>query len=248
MGRVLLVTGGGRGIGGAIARLGARIGYDVAVNYRANGAAAKSVVGEIEAAGGRAIALEADVSVEADVVRMFGEVDRQLGPVEALVNNAGITGGNARVSAVTPRQLQDVFSVNVFGAFYCAREAIQRMSTANGGKGGAIVNVSSGAAKTGSPGMYVHYAATKGAIDVMAIGLAREVATEGIRVNSVRVGITDTDMHAFAKNPEKLAVLSTVPPMQRIAQPAEIAETILWLLSDQASYVTGAVVDAGGGI
>lgn len=245
---VLVVTGGGRGIGAAIARLAAAEGYAVAINYRHDTATAEALVAALRAAGARAIAVQGDVGREDDVVRLFEHVDRELGPVTALVNNAGITGGNARVEDVTQAQLLQVMQVNVIGAFLCAREAVRRMSTRHGGRGGAIVNVSSGASKTGSPGTYVHYAATKGALDTMALGLAREVATEGIRVNSVRVGITDTDLHDFAANPQKLAALSRIPPMQRVADPAEIAQTVLWLLSPAASYVTAAIVDAGGGI
>lgn len=245
---VLLVTGGGRGIGAAIARLAGARGYDVGVNYRRDRASAERVVAEIEASGSRAVAIPGDVSEESDVTKVFAALDRDLGPIAALVNNAGITGGAARVEAVTQDQLERVFSVNIVGAFLCAREAVKRMSTSHGGQGGAIVNISSGAAKLGSPGVWVHYAASKGALDSFTLGLAREVAAEGIRVNGLRVGITDTDLHDFAGNPEKLAQMSKVPPMQRVATPEEIAESALWLLSDQASYVSAALVDAGGGM
>ncbi len=248
MSDVVLITGGARGIGAATARLAAAKGYAVVINYRSDSGAAARLVEEIEAAGGRALAVQADVAVEADVMRLFETVDRVLGPVTALVNNAGVSGGDSRVADVTYGQLEDAFSVNVFGAFLCAREAVKRMSTCGGGSGGSIVNVSSGASKTGSPGMRVHYAATKGALDVMTVGLAREVATEGIRVNAVRAGVTDTDAHAFADNPERLAAMSKMIPMQRVAHPREMAEAILWLLSGESSYVTAALLDAGGGI
>ncbi|MEX0923995.1 MAG: SDR family oxidoreductase [Rhodovibrionaceae bacterium] len=246
--QVLLVTGAGRGIGAAIARLAAARGYAVGVNYRSDADSAGRVVAEIEAAGGRALALPGDVSRDADVLEIFAALDGEFGPLTALVNNAGITGGTARIEAVTQEQIEKAFAVNVIGAFLCAREAVKRMSTAHGGQGGAIVNISSGAAKLGSPGVYVHYAATKGALDSFTLGMAREVAAEGIRVNSLRVGITDTDIHGFAANPDKLARLSRIPPMQRVAAPEEIAESALWLLSDQASYVTAALIDAGGGM
>ena len=246
--KVLLVTGGGRGIGAAIARLAGTRGYDVGVNYRSDAKSAESVVADVEAAGGRALAIPGDVSKERDVLEIFSALDRELGPVVALANNAGISGGTARVEAVTQEQVERVFSTNVVGAFLCAREAVKRMSTKHGGQGGVIVNISSGAAKLGSPGVWVHYAASKGALDTFTLGLAREVAAEGIRVNSLRVGITDTDLHDFAENPEKLAQMSKVPPMQRVAAPEEIAESALWLLSDQASYISAALVDAGGGM
>ena len=246
--KVLLVTGGGRGIGAAIARLAGAHGYDVGVNYRSDKKAAESVVADVETTGGRALAIPGDVSKESDVLAIFAAVDREFGPVTALVNNAGITGGTARVEVVTREQVERVLSINVVGAFLCAREAVKRMSTKHGGPGGAIVNISSGAARLGSPGVWVHYAASKGALDTFTLGLAREVAAEGIRVNSLRVGITDTDLHEFAKYPEKLAQMSKVPPMRRVAAPEEIAESALWLLSDQASYVSAALVDAGGGM
>lgn len=246
--KVLLVTGGGRGIGAAIARLAGARGYDIGVNYRSDADSARAVVADIEAAGGRAIAIPGDVSKDGDVLEIFAALDRELGPIAALVNNAGITGGTARVEEVTQEQVEQAFAINVVGAFLCAREAVKRMSTKHGGQGGAIVNISSGAAKLGSPGVWVHYAATKGALDTFTLGLAREVAAEGIRVNSLRVGITDTDLHGFADNPEKLERMSKVPPMQRVAAPEEIAESALWLLSDQASYVSAALVDAGGGM
>lgn len=245
---VMLVTGGGRGIGAAIARLAGARGYDVGVNYRSDAASANAVVAEIEANGARAVAIPGDVSREDEVVEIFAMLDRELGGISALANNAGVTGGAARVEAVTQAQIERVFAVNVTGAFLCAREAVKRMSTAKGGSGGAIVNISSGAAKLGSPGVWVHYAASKGALDTFTLGLAREVAADGIRVNGLRVGITDTDLHAFAEDPEKLTRMSKVPPMQRVATPEEIAESALWLLSDQASYVSAALVDAGGGM
>ncbi len=245
---VLIVTGGSRGIGRAVSLRAAALGYRVAVNYRGDEAAAGETVDAIRAAGGTAEAMRGDMSVEADISALFNEVDNSLGPVTALVNNAGITGGDARIDTVTGDQVTRTMAVNVVGPFLCCREAVRRMSTAHGGKGGTIVNMSSGAARLGSPGMRIHYAASKGALDTLTIGLSKEVAAEGIRVNSVRAGITDTEIHGFADNPQKLAALSRIPPMGRVATVDEIAASVIWLLSDEASYVTGALLDVGGGL
>jgi NAD(P)-dependent dehydrogenase (short-subunit alcohol dehydrogenase family) len=243
---VLLVTGGGRGIGAATARLAATRGYSVAVNYRSNREAAEAVVADIEATGGRARAIQGDVSAEADVRRLFEEVDR-FGRLRGLVNNAGILELQMRVEQMTAERLTRVFATNVTGAFLCAREAVRRMSTARGGPGGAIVNVSSGASRLGSPGEYVDYAASKGAIDTMTIGLSREVAEEGIRVNAVRAGFIYTDIHASGGEPARVDRVKAFVPMKRGGQPEEVARAIVWLLSDEASYTTGTFIDVTGG-
>jgi NAD(P)-dependent dehydrogenase (short-subunit alcohol dehydrogenase family) len=245
--RVLLVTGGGRGIGAAVARLAAARGFAVALSYLENRAAAEATVAEIERAGGRAVAFAGDVAREADVERLFAEVDGALGPLDALVNNAGVLARQMRLDEMDAERIERVFAVNVLGAFLCAREAVRRMSTRRGGRGGAIVNVSSGAARLGSPGEYVDYAASKGAVDTFTIGLAKEVAGEGIRVNAVRPGFIRTELHARGGEPERVARLAPMVPMQRGGEPSEVAETVLWLLSDAASYVTGAIVDVAGG-
>lgn len=246
-GGVLMITGGGRGIGAATARLAARRGYAVCVNFLRNRAAADGVAQEIRDGGGRAIALAGDVAVEKDVVDLFQECDRALGPLTALVNNAGIVERQSRVEAMDAARLQRMFATNVIGAFLCAREAIRRMSTKHGGKGGAIVNLSSGAARLGSPGEYVDYAASKGAIDTMTIGLAKELAAEGIRVNCVRPGFVHTDIHAAGGEPDRIERLRDGIPMKRGGKPEEVARAILWLLSDEASYSTGAILDVTGG-
>ncbi|MEP6701482.1 MAG: SDR family oxidoreductase [Betaproteobacteria bacterium] len=243
----MLVTGGSRGIGAATAILAGTRGYAVGVNFVSNAAAAADVVASIARAGGRAVALAGDVSIEADVVRLFEETDRQLGPLTALVNNAGILATQQRVEAMDAARLGRIFAANVTGSFICAREAIKRMSTRHGGSGGAIVNVSSAAARLGAPGEYVDYAASKGAIDTFTIGLAREVAAEGIRVNAVRPGIIYTDIHASGGVPDRVERLKDNVPMRRGGQASEVAATILWLLSDEASYVTGSIVDVTGG-
>jgi NAD(P)-dependent dehydrogenase (short-subunit alcohol dehydrogenase family) len=247
MTQVVLVTGGSRGIGAATARLAAQRGYAVAVNYRTNEAAARAVVDGIERAGGHAIAVRADVSLEADVVRLFETVDAQLGRVTALVNNAGILEQQTRVEQMDAARLQRVLATNVTGAFVCAREAVRRMSTAHGGAGGAIVNVSSRAAQLGAPGEYVDYAASKAALDALTIGLAREVAAEGIRVNGVRAGIIYTEIHASGGEPGRPDRLGPTLPMRRSGQAIEVARAILWLLSDEASYSTGTFIDVAGG-
>ena len=244
---VAVVTGGSRGIGEATAVLAASRGYAVAVNYRANRAAADAVVARIAASGGRAIAVAADVSVESDVMRLFETVDRELGRMTALVNNAGILRPQTTVAQMEAERLQAIFATNVVGAFLCAREAIKRMSTRHGGSGGAIVNVSSAAARLGSPREYVDYAASKGALDTMTIGLSKEVAEDGIRVNAVRPGLIYTEIHASGGEPARVDRLKTAMPMRRGGDPLEVARAILWLLSDEASYSTGTFIDVTGG-
>lgn len=243
----MIVTGGGRGIGAAVARAAAARGFAVAVNYVSDGESARQVVRDIGESGGVAIDIQADVSREADVVRLFATTDRQLGKLSALVNNAGISGGLARVDQVTEEMLARVFAVNVTGSFLCAREAVRRMSSRHGGSGGSIVTISSRAAQIGGAGEWVHYAATKGALDTFTVGLAREVAQEGIRVNAVAAGLVETGMHAAAGVPERAARMSPMIPMGRAGQPEEIAEAVLWLSSSAASYVTGAIVAVAGG-
>jgi NAD(P)-dependent dehydrogenase (short-subunit alcohol dehydrogenase family) len=245
--KVALVTGASRGIGAATARLAGVRGYRVVVNYLRNASDAEALVAEIGRAG-EAIAVQADVSVEADVERLFSEIDRRFGRLDAVVNNAGIVDRSTRVAEMTGARVTRMMSVNVVGPFMCAREAVRRMSTANGGRGGAIVNVSSGASRLGSANEYVDYAASKGALDTFTIGLAKEVAADGIRVNAVRAGITATDIHAETGDPGRVDRLVPRIPMKRIAQPEEIAAAIVWLLSDEASYVTGALLDVTGGL
>ena len=243
----LIVTGASRGIGAAVVLLAGQRGFSVAVNFASGEAEARSVVSQIVSAGGQAVAIRADVGREEDVVRLFEVAERELGPITGLVNNAAITGGFARVEAVTARALEEVFRVNIAGPFLCAREAVRRMSTRHGGKGGSIVNISSRAAHTGSAGEWVHYAASKGAVDSFTIGLAREVATEGIRVNAVAPGLVDTGLHAANGDPGRLERLKGTIPMQRAGLPQEVAEGVVWLLSPAASYTTGAILEIGGG-
>ena len=245
--KVLIVTGASRGIGAATARLAAAVGYAVCVNYRQNSDAARRVVADIEAQGRRAIAVQADVSNESDVVRLFEMVDGSLGPLTGLVNNAGILESQARVESMAAARIQRVLSTNVVGAFVCAREAVKRMSTKHHGQGGAIVNVSSGAARLGAPHEYVDYAASKGALDTMTIGLAREVAEEGIRVNAVRGGFIYTEIHTSGGEPDRVERLKQFVPLKRGGTADEVARAILWLLSDEASYVTGSFIDVTGG-
>ena len=247
MSKVLLITGGSRGIGAATALLAASQGYAVAVNYTANSLAADEVVRQIRAGGGTAITVQADVAVEADVLAMFKKVDAKLGRLTALVNNAGVVDVASRVDAMSLERLQRMFAINVFGSFLCAREAVKRMSTRYEGQGGSIVNVSSAAARLGAPGQYVDYAAAKGAMDTFTIGLAKEVALEGIRVNAVRPGIIDTEIHASGGLPHRARDLAPQVPMQRAGTAQEVAEAIVWLLGENSSYTTGSLLDVTGG-
>lgn len=241
------MTGGGRGIGAATARLAGTRGYAVCVNYRRDRESAERVSAEIATAGGSAIAVGADVAHEPDVVRLFDETESRLGPITGLVNNAGIVERQARVEAMDAARLTRVFATNVVGAFLCAREAVRRMSTACGGKGGGIVNISSRAALLGSAGEYVDYAASKAAVETLTIGLAREVAEEGIRVNAVRPGLIYTEIHAAGGEPGRVDRVKAGIPMKRGGQPEEVARAVLWLLSDEASYSTGTFIDVAGG-
>jgi NAD(P)-dependent dehydrogenase (short-subunit alcohol dehydrogenase family) len=243
----LIVTGASRGIGAAIARLAGERGFSVAVNFATGKAEAEAVAQQIVSAGGRASVIQAGVAREQDVVQLFKTAERELGAIKGLVNNAAITGGFSRVDAVSASALAQVMAVNVTGAIVCAREAVRRMSIRHGGSGGAIVNISSRAAKTGSAGEWVHYAASKGAIDSFTIGLAREVATEGIRVNAVAPGLIETGLHAANGDPDRLQRLATTIPMERAGTAVEVADGVLWLLSPAASYTTGAILEIGGG-
>ena len=243
----LIVTGASRGIGAAVARLAGARGWAVAVNFSTGEKEARNVVAEVIANGGQAIAIRADISREADIVRMFETAERELGPIKGLVNNAAITGGFARVEDVSAKAIEKVLAVNVTGSILCAREAVRRMSTKRGGTGGVLVNISSRAAETGSPGEWVHYAASKGAIDSFTVGLAREVATEGIRVNAVAPGLVETGLHAANGEPGRLQRLMPSIPRQRAGPPNEVAEGVVWLLSPAASYTTGAILPIGGG-
>ena len=245
--KIALITGASRGIGAATALLAAARGYHVCVNYRADRASADRVVAAIRDAGGTAVAVAADVANEDDVVRLFATVDHELGKVTALVNNAGMLERQMRVETMDAARIARVLATNVTGTLLCAREAIKRMSTARGGAGGAIVNVSSMAARLGGPGEYVDYAASKGAVDALTIGLAQEVAQEGIRVNAVRPGVVYTDIHASGGEPGRVDRVKAFVPMRRGGQPDEVARAILWLLSDEASYSTGTFVDVSGG-
>ena len=247
MSGIALITGGSRGIGAATALLAARHGYQVCVNYAGNEAAAAKVVSAIEAGGGKAIAVQADVGIEPDILRLFETCDRELGTLTALVNNAGVVDVSARVEDMSHARLHRMMSINVIGSFIAAREAIKRMSTRHGGQGGTIVNLSSAAARLGAPANYVDYAASKGAIDTFTFGLALEVAAEGIRVNAVRPGIIDTEIHASGGIPDRVERLRSSLPMQREGTAEEVAEAILWLMSDKSSYTTGETIQVSGG-
>ena len=247
MEKVVLVTGGSRGIGAATCRLAARQGWAVAVNYASHAQAAQAVVSEIVAAGGRAMAVQADVAIEAQVLRMFEQVDAQLGRLGALVNNAGVVDVTARVEDMSVARWRRMFDINVIGSLMCAREAVRRMSTRRGGAGGSIVNLSSAAARLGAPGQYVDYAASKGAIDAFTVGLAKEVAAEGIRVNAVRPGLIDTEIHASGGLPNRVQDLQHQVPMQRGGSAEEVAEAIVWLLGEGASYTTMSLIEVSGG-
>lgn len=245
--QIVVITGGGRGIGAATALLAAKRGYKVCISYLEQADAAESVVKQIRGDGGAAISVQADVGREADVVRLFTTVDGELGRVSALVNNAGTLETQSRVEAIDAARLQRVFTTNVIGSFLCAREAVKRMSTKHGGSGGGIVNISSIAALYGASGEYVDYAASKGAIDSFTLGLAGEVAEEGIRVNAVRPGFIYTDIHAKGGEPQRVDRVKALVPMKRGGRPEEVAHAILWLLSHEASYVTGTILDVSGG-
>ncbi|MCQ4256619.1 SDR family oxidoreductase [Stutzerimonas stutzeri] len=247
MSRVMLITGASRGIGAATARLAAAKGYALCLNFRRRQDAARELLDELQASGTRAIAVEADVADEAQVARLFAALDAEFGRLDVLVNNAGILEQQMRLDEMDRARLERVFAVNVFGSFMCAREAVRRMSTRHGGRGGTIVNVSSMAAKLGAPNEYIDYAAAKGAIDSMTLGLAKEVAAEGIRVNAVRPGVIRTDIHASGGEPGRVARVSASVPMGRGGEAEEVAEAILWLACDKASYTNGALLDVSGG-
>lgn len=247
MGKVIVITGASRGIGAATARLAAARGYDVCVNYHSNETAAKAVAKDVEAHGQRAIIVQADLRNEDDIIRLFKTAERELGPISALVNNAGILEEHMRLEEMSWERWQRVFQANVFGVFAASREAIKRMSTKYGGQGGSIVNISSIAARLGSPNEYVDYAASKAAVDTMTIGMAKEMADEGVRVNGVRPGIVLTGIHASGGEADRPARIAPTIPMGRAGEPEEIANTIIWLLSDEASYVTGSILDVSGG-
>jgi len=244
--KVVIVTGGSRGIGASVSRKLGQLGYTVVVNYASNSQAADDVVSRIAAEGGKAVAVQADVALEADILKLFEEADK-LGTLVGLVNNAGVVDMSQRVDEMSVERLNRIFTINVIGSFLCAREAVKRMSTKHGGAGGNIVNLASAGSKLGSPAQYVDYAASKGAIDTMTVGLALEVANENIRVNAVRPGIIDTELHASGGLPDRVAQLQSKLPMKRAGTADEVADAIIWLMSDQSSYTTGAILDVSGG-
>ncbi|MBB4516697.1 SDR family oxidoreductase [Paraburkholderia fungorum] len=247
MTKAVLITGGSRGIGRATARLLGARGWSVGVNYAQNLAAARETVADVERAGGQALAIAGDVASEADVIAMFDALQQKFGRLDALVNNAGIVAPSSQLADMDLARLKRMFDVNVLGAYLCAREAARRMSTARGGAGGVIVNISSAAARLGSPNEYIDYAGSKGAVDTLTIGLAKELGPQGVRVNAVRPGLIDTDIHASGGKPERAAQLGATTPLGRPGSADEVAESIVWLLSDAASYVTGALLDVTGG-
>ena len=247
MDKVLIVTGGSRGIGAATARIAGRRGYAVCVNFLKNKVAAKQIVDKINADGGQAIAVGADISKEEEVLELFSTVDDRLGKISALVNNAGILESQMRIEDMDSKRLNRVFLTNITGSILCAREAVKRMSIKNGGNGGTIVNLSSAAARLGSPGEYIDYAASKGAIDTFTIGLAQEVAEDGIRVNAVRPGVIETDIHASGGEPGRVERIKDTIPLKRGGQPVEVAKAIMWLLSSESSYTTGSLLEVSGG-
>lgn len=246
MNSVAVVTGGSRGIGRAAALAAAKRGYKVVVGYASNESAAREVVSQIEASNGKAIAVKCDVGVEADIVNLFKKAD-EFGKLGALINNAGVVDKTARVDEMSAERLGRMMNINIVGSILCAREAVKRMSTKHGGEGGVIVNLSSVAATLGSPGLYVDYAASKGAIDTFTVGLAREVSAEGIRVNAIRPGLIDTDIHASGGEPGRAQKLAHTVPMKRVGTADEVANAVVWLMSDEASYVTGTIFDVSGG-
>jgi NAD(P)-dependent dehydrogenase (short-subunit alcohol dehydrogenase family) len=245
--KTMIVTGGSKGIGAAICRAAASAGYNVALTYKGDVEGAKAVAGEVEAAGGKALVVNGDVAFEADIIRLFEEVDRTFGAPDVLVNNAGVVGPLGRLEQVSAQTLSDILAINVTGSFLCCREAVKRMSTRHGGRGGVIVNMSSRAAELGGAGEWIHYAATKGAVDSLTYGLGREVAGEGIRVNAVAPGLIATNLHAAAGAPDRLSRLGPNVPIGRPGEPEEVAEVVLWLASPAAAYVTSAVVPVSGG-